>query len=157
MAVGSAGAGRRGAARLIAVCAVLFGLFFMHGAPATAMEGCHGAVPVIAAPPAAGGHHAAAMVDTGAAMTGVDAGAPGASAPAVRHAGTSGMAGAPCLSTPAQERAPLPAPGQLAVAVAGGLALWTPARPAAAAGDAGRRRRPAGGRDLLRQVCIART
>ncbi|MER6924743.1 hypothetical protein ABT314_38445, partial [Streptomyces spiralis] len=42
---------RRGIARLLAVCAVLFGLFLMHGAPATAAEGCHGAMSDTAALP----------------------------------------------------------------------------------------------------------
>jgi len=36
---------RRGLARLLTACAVLVGLFLMHGAPATAAEGCHGAMP----------------------------------------------------------------------------------------------------------------
>src|SRR5262249_23504392 len=31
-----------GIARLSALCAVLFGLFLMHGAPTTAADGCHG-------------------------------------------------------------------------------------------------------------------
>ncbi|MEU2686591.1 hypothetical protein ABZ654_22460 [Streptomyces hygroscopicus] len=43
-------AGRRGIARLVAVCAVLLGLFLMHGAPATAAEGCHGGMPSTTAP-----------------------------------------------------------------------------------------------------------
>lgn len=36
--------GRRGIARLLTVCAVLFGLFLMHGSPASAAEGCHGSI-----------------------------------------------------------------------------------------------------------------
>src|SRR5690606_18450570 len=42
-------AGRRGSARLVAACVLLLGLFLMHGAPATAAEGCHGAMPSVAA------------------------------------------------------------------------------------------------------------
>ncbi|MGV9625726.1 hypothetical protein ACWDTB_03960, partial [Streptomyces sp. NPDC003487] len=57
--MGSGHASRRGIARLLAVCAVLFGLFLMHGAPATAAEGCHGAMSTMAAS-MTGGHDAAA-------------------------------------------------------------------------------------------------
>ncbi|MET8950507.1 hypothetical protein ACWEO4_04730 [Streptomyces sp. NPDC004393] len=149
MTVDSAQAGRRGITRLLAVCAVLFGLFLMHGAPTTAAEGCHGAMPAMAASPPTGGHDPAAMTTAVPPAHG--------SAPAVRAADTSGMPGMLCVSTPAQERTPLPAPGLLAVAGAGGLALWTPARLRAAAAGTGRRGPPDCGRDLLLQVCIART
>ncbi|MGW5664012.1 hypothetical protein ACWEWG_28675 [Streptomyces sp. NPDC003758] len=149
MAVESAQAGRRGVARLLAVCAVLFGLFLMHGAPATAAEGCHGVMTAVASSPVAAGHDAAVMDTAAPAGHG-----PG---PTVRAADTSRMSGMLCVSTPAHERTPLPAPGLLAVAGGAALALWTPARLRAAAGRTGRRGPPGGGRDLLLQVCIART
>ncbi|MEH0580479.1 MULTISPECIES: hypothetical protein [Streptomyces] len=144
----SAQAGTRGVARLLAVCAVLFGLFLMHGAPATAAYGCHGAMT--AASPMTSGHDTAAL--------------PAAHAPAghtpgsaARAADVSGIPGALCVSTPAHERTPLPVPGLLAVAGAAVLALWTLTRLRAATGGRGRRGPPDGGRDLLLQVCIART
>ncbi|MFF4835346.1 hypothetical protein [Streptomyces sp. NPDC001315] len=149
MAVDSAQADRRGTTRLLAVCAVLFGLFLMHGAPATAAEGCHGTMPAIAAPPMTGGHDAAVM--TTAARAAHDPG------PAVLAADAPGMPGVLCVSTPAHERTPLPTPGLLTVAGAAVLALWMPARLRAAAGGTVWRGPPAGGRDLLLQVCIART
>ncbi|KUN09208.1 hypothetical protein AQI95_05005 [Streptomyces yokosukanensis] len=142
-------AGRRDIARLLAVCAVLIGVFLMHGAPATAAEGCHDATPAMAAAPAAHGHHAAPIP---AAASPVHA-----SGPAVGAAAATGTAGTLCVSTPAHERFPLPAPGLLAVAGAGALALWVSARLRAAADGTGRRGPPARGRDLLLQVCVART
>ncbi|GHE60064.1 hypothetical protein GCM10014715_11850 [Streptomyces spiralis] len=156
---------RRGIARLLAVCAVLFGLFLMHGAPATAAEGCHGAMsdtaalplppmtgmaPMTGPTPVAGGQDVAPM----STVTAPDTHGAG---PAVRAADTSGMSGVHCVSTPAQERVPLPAPGLLAVAGAGALALGAAAGLRAAVRATGRRGPPAGGRDLLLQVCIART
>ncbi|KUN56044.1 hypothetical protein AQJ46_49015 [Streptomyces canus] len=147
--MGSGHAGRRGIARLLAVCAVLFGLFLMHGAPATAAEGCHGAMPTMALSPITGGHDAALLATH----------APAAPAPglAVRAAGLSGMPGALCVSTPAHERTPLPAPGLLDVAGAAVLTPWMLTRLPAAANWTGRRGPPDSGRDLLLQVCIART
>ncbi|MEU0603423.1 hypothetical protein ABZ484_35155 [Streptomyces sp. NPDC006393] len=141
----------RGFARLLAVCAVLFGLFLMHGAPTTAAVGCHGG--------AMAGDSASFMASGQEAAPMPTAQAPGTHGPgaAVRVAGTSGTPGVLCVSTPAQERVPLPAPGLLAVAGAGALALWTAAGLRAAVGGTGRRGPPAGGRDLLLQVCVART
>ncbi|MFE3032468.1 hypothetical protein ACFXKY_12540 [Streptomyces canus] len=142
-------ASRRGIARLLALCAVLFGLFLMHGAPATAAEGCHGAMSTMAAPPMTGGHDAALLAPHAPAAPG-----PGLAA---RAADLAGMPGALCVSTPAHERTPLPAPGLLAVAGAAPLALCTLTRQWAAAGGRGRRGPPDGGRDLLLQMCVART
>jgi hypothetical protein len=147
--VDSTQAGRRGVARLLAVCALLFGLFLMHGAPATAAEGCHGAMPAIAAAPMAVGHDAAAMPAAAPIAHG--------SGPAVSTAAPSGMSGTLCVSTPAHERIPLSAPGLLSVAGAGVLALWALALLRAAACGTGRRGPPVGGRDRLLQVGIART
>ncbi|MGW5200103.1 hypothetical protein [Streptomyces spiralis] len=162
---------RRGIARLLAVCAVLFGLFLMHGAPATAAEGCHGTMSDTAAlpvTPMAGTTSMAGMTSKGG-VTPVAGGqdvAPVSTVrvpdthgvgPAVRAAHTSGMSGAHCVSTPARERVPLPAPGLLAMAGAGVLALRAAAGLRAAVGGTGRRGPPAGGRELLLQVGVART
>ncbi|MFF7580549.1 hypothetical protein ACFZBE_37170 [Streptomyces sp. NPDC008061] len=143
-------AGRQGIARLLAVCAVLLGLFFMHGAPATAAEGCHGTMTASAASPMTGGHDATMM-------TTVHAPASHGPGPAVRAADASGMPGALCVSTPAHERIPLPAPAMVGVAGAAVLALWSLLRLGAAFGGTGRRGPPEGGRDLLLKVCTART
>ncbi|MFI6564302.1 hypothetical protein [Streptomyces sp. NPDC050534] len=179
----SARTDRRGTSRLLAVCAVLFGLFLMHGTPATAAEGCHGAMPTAAHPPmtAIAGSPMTAVADSAmtvaadarmtvaadvpmtggrhAAMTS-SAWAPPvvhASGFLVRSADASGMPGTLCVSTPAHDRTPLPAPGLLALAGVAALVLWGLARLRAAAGGAGWRGPPAGGRDLLLQVCVART
>ncbi|MFB7715788.1 hypothetical protein, partial [Streptomyces sp. NPDC056105] len=142
--------GRQGIARLSAVCAVVLGLFFMHGAPASAAEGCHGTMPAIVASPMTGGHDATIM-------TPVHAPAAHDPGPAVRAAAPPGEPGALCVSTPAHERIPLPAPGMLTLAGTAALALWTLLRLRAAVGGTWRRGPPEGGRDLLMKVCIART
>lgn len=141
---------RQRIARLSAVCAVLLGLFFMHGAPATAAEGCHGTMPAIAASQMTGGHDAAIMTPPHAPAA-HDRG------PAVQATAAPGMPGALCVSTPAHERIPLPAPGMLTLAGAAALALWTLLRLRAAVGGTWWRGPPEGGRDLLMKVCIART
>ncbi|MGY6021897.1 hypothetical protein [Streptomyces spinosirectus] len=180
---------RRGTSRLLAVCAVLFGLFLMHGTPATAAEGCHGAMTAAAHPPmtavagspttmAAGSATTVAAnapmigradgpvtVAANAPMTGGHHAAMTSSGPTVVHdsgllvrsADASGMPGTLCVSTPAHDRIPLPAPGLLALAGVAALVLWGLARLRAAAGGTGRRGPPAGGRGLLLQVCVART
>ncbi|MGW7261612.1 hypothetical protein [Streptomyces sp. NPDC054834] len=140
-------AGRRGIARLLAVCAVLFGLFLMHGSPASAAEGCHGAMPAPAPMPV--GHDASPMVTAHAPARHH----PG---PALQAAGTAGMPGTLCVATPAHERTLLSAPGLLAVAAVTVVAAWTPAR-LRALGGSGLRGPPASGRDHLLQACIART
>ncbi|MFG2133044.1 hypothetical protein ACGFNV_35355 [Streptomyces sp. NPDC048751] len=119
----------------------------MHGAPATAAEGCHGAMPATSAAPMAGGHDAAVMDPAALNVHGFG--------PAVRAA--DGMPGMLCVSTPAHERTSLSAPALCAVAGAGVLALWAPARLRAAAGGTGWQGPPGGGRDLLLRACIART
>ena len=166
--VDRAQAAKRGTARLLTVCAVLFGLFLMHGAPSTAAEGCHGGMGMgaaggsttagmagtpmtgVANAPIAGAHHAAMASSTPPV---VDA----ASGPTMRGAASSGMPGTLCVSTPAHDRIPLPASGLLAVTGALAVVLWGPAGLRAAAGGTGRRGPPAGGRGLLLQVCVART
>lgn len=143
--MGSGQRSRRGAPRLLAVCAVLLGLFLMHGTPAAAAEGCHSAMSHVA--PTADGH--AAMSPAAEAAAGHGA--------AIKASPMPGTGGASCVSTPAHERIPLPAPGLLAVAVLGALMAGLPARLRAAGCGAGWRGPPDGGRDLLNRVCIART
>ncbi|MFI5821271.1 hypothetical protein ACIA8I_19520 [Streptomyces rishiriensis] len=145
--MGSGHAGRRGIAPLLAVCAVLFGLFLMHGSPASAAEGCHGSMPALAPMPV--GHGASPMTTAHAPATHHPS-------PALRVAGASGMPGALCVATPAHERIPLPAPGLLAVAAVTAWAAWTPAG-LRVLGGSGLRGPPADGRDHLLQACIART
>ncbi|TXS00677.1 hypothetical protein EAO73_25945 [Streptomyces sp. col6] len=141
-------AGRPGSTRLAAVCVLLLGLFLMHGAPATAAEGCHGAMPSMAAS-AQQGHTASAMAP--AQMQDTVHGAP-----VFRAGDGAGMRGALCVSTPAPERNPLPAPALLAFAAALS-AGWASAAWRAAVNGTRRRGPPAGGRDLVTRVCIART
>jgi hypothetical protein len=133
---------RRGLARLLTACAVLIGLFLMHGAPATAAEGCHGAMP---AP-------ASAHAMTGAALPPV---APPTTPAHVTQGSQSH--GTQCVSTAARDRIPLPAAGLPAVlAVAAPAACWPAGRPVGR-GEARRRGPPGAGRGLLLQVCVART
>ncbi|MEU3241763.1 MULTISPECIES: hypothetical protein [unclassified Streptomyces] len=148
--MGGGQAGDRGVTRLLAVCAVLFGLFLMHGAPATAAGGCHGSMPATSSS-MSGGHDLAPAAMRHAAP---DTHQPGLS---LRHADASGMSGELCVSTPAPKRIPLPAPGLLAVAAVAVSAFWMPAGLRAAISRTGRRGPPTGGRDLLLQACVART
>jgi hypothetical protein len=137
----------RGSARLIAVCAVLLGLFLMHGAPATAAEGCHGAMPSATVSMHEG--HAAPTMTSAALPTTAQ------SAQAARAGDGSGMHGVQCVSTPAHERKSLPTAGLYAAVAL--PAAWFPAGLRAATGWTRRRGPPADGRDLLIQVCVART
>jgi hypothetical protein len=159
---GSGQVGERGFARLLMVCAVLAGLFLMHGSPAAAAEGCHGALPTALPGTAAAPVSMPMSMPMGEGITAATARAdsspatpPPGRAPAV-HAGASSMAhGAMCVSTPARARFLLPvhallvAVAVLAVAALGGRA----------AGRARTRRGqpPPGGRSLLLQVGVART
>jgi hypothetical protein len=158
--------GERGFARLLMVCAVLAGLFLMHGSPAAAAEGCHGALP--AALPGAAAPMSMSMsisMSMGEGTTAAAARAdsspatpqPGTAlaAPAV-HAGAPSMAhGAMCVSTPARARFLLPA-HTLLVAVAV-LAVTALGGRAAGRARARRGQPPPGGRSLLLQVGVART
>ncbi|MER5730759.1 hypothetical protein ABT084_20915 [Streptomyces sp. NPDC002138] len=144
---------RRGLAPLLALCAVLLGLFLMHGAPATAAEGCHGAMstPVgmheVPAPGAMISHDLGAVQSAAGQVT---------AHPGTQHAsGAAAMDGTTCVSTPARDTTPLPAPALLAVASIL-TALFLAGRTLAPA-RTGRRGPPSGGRSLLLQVCIART
>ncbi|WP_307811564.1 hypothetical protein [Streptomyces fildesensis] len=146
---GSGQAPRRGIARLLALCAVLFGLFLMHGAPATAAEGCHGAMSATAPMPEGHGVTAAGSAPSPAM--------PHAGAQNAQHAsGASQRGGAMCVSTPARDRTPLPSSGLVAAFVV--LAASILASRPLILGRIGRRGPPLpGGRNLLLQVCIART
>ncbi|MFI6893614.1 hypothetical protein ACIBM4_05830 [Streptomyces sp. NPDC050256] len=144
---GSGQRGRRGVARLLALCAVLFGLFVMHGAPATAAEGCHGAMAATAPMPE--GHRVAAVTP---------ALSPVMTHTVTQHAsGASQTDGAMCVSTPARDRTPLPSSGLAAVVAV--LTAGLLAGRLLILGRTGRRGPPPppGGRSLLLQVCIART
>ncbi|WP_328333101.1 MULTISPECIES: hypothetical protein [unclassified Streptomyces] len=141
---GSGPARRRGIARLPALCAVLFGLFLMHGAPATAAAGCHGAM---SAP--AGMHEGphATQSRTAPVMT----------HPGVQQAsGSAAMDGATCVSTPARDTVPLTTPALPAV-VAVLASLFLAGRTLAPGRTRRRGPPPPGGRSLLLHVCIART
>ncbi|GGS80551.1 hypothetical protein [Streptomyces cinerochromogenes] len=147
--MGSGHAGRRGIARLLAVCAVLVGLFLMHGSPVSAADGCHGSTHAPAPASMRAGHDASLTVTahTPAAYL------PG---PVLKGPGTAGTPGVLCVATVAHERIPLSAPGLLAVAALAVPPAWAPAR-LRAPGASGLRGPPTGGRDHLLRACIART
>ncbi|MFI6686425.1 hypothetical protein [Streptomyces sp. NPDC050485] len=139
---------RRALARLLTLCAVLLGLFLMHGSPASAAGGCHGASSATASMPYV--HGSTAMTPMARAASPHPSG--GVQARAVD--GSAMHDGTLCVSTPARDRLPLPAPA-LAVPAALTALVWA-ARPSSPA-RTGRRGPPTGGRGLLLQVCIART
>ncbi|WP_328459919.1 hypothetical protein [Streptomyces sp. NBC_00448] len=142
-------AGRRGIARLLLACAVLAGLFLMHGAPSTAAEGCHGDVTSLAAMHADSGGPMAVRGPATAPRSGsaVDHGAR-AAAPVMAH-------GEKCVSTPARGRGPLPVNASAAVVTVAAVPVLVGR--AAPVGRRWRRGPPTGGRDLLLRVGIART
>lgn len=154
---GVGAAGRRGVARLLLVCAVLAGLFLMHGAPATAAAGCHADASVLGAVPADGGgpmasHGSGTAPRRPAAVSRTgSAGTHGARAtvPMAVH-------GATCVSTPARARGPLPVKASTTSQVVADAPVL-----AGRAAPVGRRWRrgppPPGGRDLLLRVGVART
>ncbi|MET7313339.1 hypothetical protein ACWD7C_24070 [Streptomyces sp. NPDC005134] len=144
---------RRGVARLLALCAVLLGLFLMHGAPATAAEGCHGAM---SGAPMPAGHDTAVMASAAHAFVTPVSSPVMAQAGAQQASGASAMDGAMCVSTPARHRIPLPTGGLLAV-VAVLAAAFLAVRPPAFGRTGRRGPPPPGGRSLLLTVCIART
>ncbi|WP_327299164.1 MULTISPECIES: hypothetical protein [unclassified Streptomyces] len=163
----SSGAARGPAtARLAVVCAVLFGLFLMHGAPATAAGGCHGflsSASMNAAMP--GGTDAARPGGANAAMPpghGGSAMAPAAAHPVAAHQGPAfragtgaGPRGAVCVSTPARDRT-LFGPGLSGPAVLALPAVRPSRGRAVLLGGTGRRGPPVSGRSLLLRVCVAR-
>lgn len=140
-----------GRVRLPAVLAVLIGLFLMHGAPTGAMGGCHGAMPVTlpASLPAMGDSMGTVEASGHTSPTATDA---------VYGAVAQPPSGAMCLSTLARDSQVLPLPAL--VALAAFVFLGGPAAGAGRPGggfSAGRRGPPSSGRQLLLQVCTART
>ncbi|MFI6355601.1 hypothetical protein ACIBJF_23700 [Streptomyces sp. NPDC050743] len=175
-AAGPAGARIRQSVRASVLVAVLLGLFLMHGGPAAAADGCHGAMPATdaavmssaAAPMAAhpadhveatGGKvtaHADEMRSAPAIPAAHSSGHPAAATAAAKATprADEAMRGALCLAT--TPRSGIPAPPLAAAGLVFPAAVLLPwARP----GSDGTRRRgpPAGGRRLLLQVCVART
>ena len=139
----TAGARHRRVVRPTVLIAVLLGLFLMHGGPAAADGGCHGA-----------------MADTAVTQP-APATMTAHSADHSRAAGTKAttradetMRGALCLATPPRSAIPLP-PLATAALILPAAALL-PRSPRAYAGTR-RRGPPTGGRELLLQACIART
>ncbi|MCX4791281.1 MULTISPECIES: hypothetical protein [unclassified Streptomyces] len=130
-----------GMSRLLVLCAVLCGLFLMHGAPASAAEGCHGGMAVVANPPmpmAAGAAHTAVPEEHGISRA---------------DAAVTGMNGESCVSTHARDRL-LPLLTALGPVI---LAGWVLGRLRPAVRGPARRGPPLAGRELLLQVCVART
>ncbi|MGH3684251.1 MAG: hypothetical protein ACRDRU_12155 [Pseudonocardiaceae bacterium] len=139
----------RATARLVAVCAVLAGLFLMHGLP---MQGCHGGAGMLALP----------MVHPAAAPAELDMAA-GAMAASVSHSpaydvsevgSDAGESGALCVSTP-------PPPGWagllallLGVSVVG---LLRPPGRVTSPSNQRLRAPPIAGSALLRTLCLSRT
>ncbi|MBP0455413.1 hypothetical protein J5Y04_38720 [Kitasatospora sp. RG8] len=150
---GSGQNGGRAAARLLLLCALLAGLFLMHGSP-TSAGGCHrgpepaAALTAPAAPPAP----APAAAHVAAQHHGGPDAAPGLTAPRTHDDGRPAVS---CVSTRDRDGAALPAPGPYALAA-------TALPPAALAGPRrrpadGPRAPPAAGRGLLLRKCVART
>lgn len=141
----------RALARLLTACALLFGLFLMHGSPASAATGCHeGAQGHVAAAPAehpAHGEHSMAAEtapNTSHTSAHIDARA------------VTGEHGTVCVATAARDRFPLPTVWLLAAAAFAGLTAWGLVRQRMTAGGARRRGPPGGGRALLLRKCVAR-
>ena len=134
---------RPGIARLSALCAVLLGLFLMHGSPAAAVDGCHGQMSSALA---LHDGHASSTASAESARTHPDM---------LRAADGMAEHGTLCVATPAQQRIPLPLAPLTALFALAALAIWAVHR-AWSPGGTGRRG-PPGGRGLLLQVCIART
>lgn len=132
-----------GITRLLTLCAILLGLFLMHGSPAAAVDGCHGRTGT------------AVVMHDGHESATASAG-PTRTRPGTLRA-TDDMAphGTLCVATPAEQRIPLPMAPFTALFALAALAAWAVHR-AGRPGGTGRRG-PPGGRGLLLQVCIART
>lgn len=136
----------RATARLVAVCAVLAGLFFMHGLPAQHCSGgVEGSAPMMTYPATV----AAAVVDPGKAASDM--------APSANRSLTQSASGAVCVSTP-----PPPGWAGLLALLLGigalGLAivlrsLETVTRP----GNQRLRAPPLAGPALLMNLCVSRT
>jgi hypothetical protein len=153
-------------ARALALWTLLLGLLLMHGSPAAAASGCHGA-PSLAAPAAAtavpaampmdrtapaGPHTTTALHAPAGPRTAPRTGLPAGSQAELR-AGGQVQEGGSCAATPVRAGGAEGAPPAGAVA-----AVAAPAVPvvAAAADGTGRRGPPGGGRELLLRVSVAR-
>ena len=134
-----------GPARLLAVLAVLVGMFLMHGAPTTAMGDCHDAMALTLP----GIRPMAATVPMAAS--------PAAQAQQPNDTAT-GSQGTSCVSTPTRDHRTLPTAPLMAFAVLVALTMLI-GTGRLCGGPAARRRGPppTGGRQLLLKVCIART
>lgn len=147
---------RSGTARLLAVCALLLGLFAMHGLPASAADGCHAQMAAAAVPVMADGADGMAPAPAEhAAAAGHTDGLPGGAQ--LHHGAEAKQGGSLCVSTLGRDRLVLTALDLIAV-----VALWSatgPAVPRRVAAFLVRRRRgpPMAGRSLLHHVCVART
>ncbi|MFJ1622139.1 hypothetical protein ACIODX_17510 [Streptomyces sp. NPDC088190] len=130
-----------GLSRLLVLCAVLSGLFLMHGAPASAAEGCHDATAMTAAAPGS--------MTTTAEHSAVR----GEHGPAFAAAAGSAMDGESCVFTHARDRV-LPLLMALGLVL---LAVRQLAGHRTAVRGPARRGPPFAGRELLLRVCVART
>ncbi|MFE3941992.1 hypothetical protein ACFXPV_08955 [Streptomyces sp. NPDC059118] len=129
--------------RLLVLCAVLFGLFLMHGAPASAAEGCHDATAMTTAAPVS-----VSMTTTADHST-----MRGEHSPARAAAAGSATDGESCVFTHARDRV-LPLLMALGLVL---LAVRELAGHRTAVRGPARRGPPSAGRELLLQVCVART
>lgn len=174
---------RRWLVRPSVLVAVLLGLFLMHGGPAAADGGCHGSMPdtTVMSPATAvtagttgddvgirsvPGRTATdtAVMPSAPARTAADPavapmaaripGSPGAAAGKAAAHTSDAMRGALCLATTPRSEVPSPPLGALARALPAAVLLPWAGR---SYGRACRRGPPAGGRDLLLQVCVTRT
>ncbi len=138
--------------RWLAVCALVLGLFAMHGLPAAAGTGCHDDPTVTMTDPAP---VAQPMAPVAAPMTPQQqrAGAM-ASSPSSPHS-----TGGSCVSTPPRIPSGLPGPSLLGVAGLLAALLVTAGAQAGIPWWRARRRRgpPVAGIVLLTQVCVSRT
>lgn len=151
----------RALARLLTACAVLLGLFLMHGAPASAATDCHAAVqePHGAVPAEHEPHGAVPAEHAAHGEPGAAAGTAPVASPSAVHMDAqarTGGHGTQCVATAPRDRLPLPTIWLLASAAAFVLVGWALVRLRAAAGGTGRRGPPGCGRDLLLRKCVAR-
>lgn len=151
------------------VCAVLFGLFLMHGAPASAAGGCHGALAPGAAQDSGAARTGHPLHDAGSAWSTMPAGHGGsamapvaarqdAARPEATAGGASGAGnhGVVCVSTPARHPALLGPAGASGLAALALLAARGPAGRPPRPVRTGRRGPPVSGRSVLLRVCVAR-
>ncbi|MFG3051024.1 hypothetical protein ACGFZP_08740 [Kitasatospora sp. NPDC048239] len=142
-------------ARLLLLCALLAGLFLMHGSP-TSAGGCHEARPAEAAQAAADPHRQHGAPGAQHSASAAPDGPHGSDGPRVHGGGLrAGASADSCVATRDRDGAGAPAPAVPALAVG-------PTAPTALAGpyrrtSDGPRAPPAAGRRLLLQLGVART